>query len=303
MRGVVDARVSARDDPHPHLVHRLDMLADIDAGQLDDIGSVHVDGRADEDLPLRDAGSQALVEAALVGLGHEGAVLECADSGVDGPADALDAVRVRRDRLVDSCRLLDDHCQLRGGELGVPGRRSGRHEPAGGHDLDQVGAALVVGADHAAQIVLAVSLGAHEPAVPAGDGDRPGRHDHPRAACQARGDGVTHDHIQVGPRTQVACGGHAHAEQFPCAAQHQDQLLLVGLAAHPRGRIRAAVEPEMDVAVDQARQDGRARVVGPRHCHVLGRQCFGGTGPVHGPVADHDRPVVYRLIAGHDSRR
>ena len=282
VRGVVDARVGARDDPHAHFVHRLEMLTHHDAGQLGDVGRVHVDGRADEDAPLRDPGGERFVETPLVGLRHEGAVLERGDPGLDRPVDALDAVGVGRDRLVDSSRLFDDHGQLRPGELGVPGGRTGRHEPARGHDLDQVGAALVVGADHAAEVVLAVGFTAHEPAVPAGHGDRASGHHHPRAAGQARGYGITHDHVEVGPRAEVAGRGHAHAEQLPRAVQHQHQLLLVRLAAHPRGRIRSAVEPEMDVAVDQPGHDRRARVVRPRQRRVLGRQRSGGANPVQG---------------------
>jgi hypothetical protein len=303
VRGVVDARVGARDDPDADLMHGLGMLTDHDAGQLRDVRRVHVDGRADEDVLLRDPGGEWLAEAPLVGLGHERAVLERGDPGLNRPADALDAVGVRRDRLVDPARLLHDHGQLRRRELGVPGRRAGRHEPAGRHDLDQVGAVLVVGADDTAQVVLAVSLAAHEPAVPAGDGDRAGGHHQARAAGQAGGDGVTRDHIKVGPRAEVAGGGHAHAEQLPCVVQHQYQLLRVRLAAHPRGRIRATVEPEVDVAVDQSRHDRRVRVVRPRQRRVLGGQRSCGASPVQRAVADHDRAVWHGLITGNDPRR
>jgi hypothetical protein len=204
--------------------------------------------------------------------------------------------------FVDPSGLGRDHRELLHGELGVPGRRTARHEPAGGHHLDQVGAALVVGADDAAQVVLAVGFAAHEPAVPAGDGDRGPRDHHPGAPGQALGDGVPHDHVQVGPRAQVAGGGHAHAEQVPRVAQHQHQLLLVGLGAHPRGRIRPAVEPEVHVAVDQPGHDRRARVVRPQPGRVLGRHRRRGTGPVHGAVAENHRPVRDGLLAGDDER-
>jgi hypothetical protein len=189
------------------------MLTHYDAGQLGDVRRVHVDGRADEDAPVSDPGGQRFVEPPFVGLRHERAMLERGDSGLNRPADALDAVGMGRDRLVDSSRLFDDHRQLRLRELGVPGGRTGRHEPARRHDLDQVGAVLVVGADHAPQFVVAVGFTAHEPAVPAGHRDRAGGHHHPRAAGQAGGYGITHDHVEVGPRAEVAGRGHAHAEQ------------------------------------------------------------------------------------------
>src|SRR6185369_921394 len=137
-----------------------------------------------------------------------------------------------------------------GGELGIPGRRTGGHEPAGGHDLDQVGAVLVVGPDQAAQVVLAVGLAAHEPAVAAGYRDRARRHHQPRAPGQAARDGVAHGYGQVAPAAQVSRGGYAHAQQVPRVVQHQDELLFVGLRLHPGDRLRAAVEAEVDVAVD-----------------------------------------------------
>jgi threonine synthase len=109
VRGVVDARVGTRDDPHAHVVHRLDVLAHRDAGQRGDVRRIDVDGRADVDSLRRDPGGEGFVEAPLVGLGHERAVLERGDSSLDRPPDALDAVSVRGDWLVDSPGLLDDH--------------------------------------------------------------------------------------------------------------------------------------------------------------------------------------------------
>ncbi len=62
VRRVVDARVRARDDPYAHLVHRLKMLADPDAGQLRNVRGVHAGCRADEDAALRDLRGEGLAE-------------------------------------------------------------------------------------------------------------------------------------------------------------------------------------------------------------------------------------------------
>src|SRR5207302_1118917 len=83
-----------------------------------------------------------------------------------------------------------------------------------------------------------------------------------------------------------------------CAVGHQDGRLFVGLGPHPGDRVRPAVEAEVDVAVDQPRQDRRVRVVRPRQRRVLGGQRREGTGPVDRSVADDDRAVRYGLVAG-----
>jgi len=86
-------------------------------------------------------------------------------------------------------------------------------------------------------------------------------------------------------------------------AQHQHQLLLVGLGLHPRGRIRPAVEAEVDVAVDQPGQDRRPRVIRPRQPGILLRQRLRAARPRHQAVAKHHRPVRDGLRTGDDPRR
>jgi len=86
VRGVVDPGVGPCDDPYPQLVHGHQVLAHRDPGQLNHVRGVHVDGRADGDALFRNPGRERLVEPPLVGLGHERAVLQRADPGLDRPA-------------------------------------------------------------------------------------------------------------------------------------------------------------------------------------------------------------------------
>src|SRR5215472_1511384 len=158
MGRVVDTGVCSRDYADSHLVHGHQMLADYDAGQPGHVRRVDVDCRAYEDAFLGDVGGEVLAEAPFVGLCDEGAVLERRHARLDGTPDALDAMSVRGDRLADPSGLLDYHRKLVGAELCIPGSRSGSHEPARGHHLDQIRAVLVVGADQTAQVIVAVGL-------------------------------------------------------------------------------------------------------------------------------------------------
>ena len=149
--------------PQAIFAPRVDRLADRLLGPREHLGrlglqlgggvrGVHAVGqvgrRHEEGAPL-DHQVQGLV-------GHERAVLDAVDAGLDGGADAVVAVGVGRDPQPGAVRLVDDRRQLLVGVLLRAGRPGVRHHPARRADLDELGAVLDLVADRLAHLVDAV---------------------------------------------------------------------------------------------------------------------------------------------------
>ncbi|MDT7647387.1 MAG: hypothetical protein QOC75_4387 [Pseudonocardiales bacterium] len=214
------------------------------------------------------------------------------DAGLDSGADRVGPVGVRGDPQAGAAGLGDDDPELPGGELRfVHGGAARCQLPAAGHHLDQVGAGVDVAADLLPELGVAVAgqvdVTTEEPAVPAADGDgRPGGND-ARAGAFAGGDGVAQ--VECGAVVaQVADGGDAGPEGRAGALRHSGEQLLGAGSLEGPDRIGAGVEREVDVAVDQSRQQRRAGEVVPAG--------VGGGVPFDlGPPPDgHDPPVPHQ---------
>ncbi len=188
-------------------------------------------------------------------VGQAGAVLDAVDACGHGALDRDQAVGVRGDGEAETVGLLHDHAELVLGELAVVDRGAGRGEPAAGHDLHDVDAALGSRAHGPAELVLAGRLAAHGPAVALRTGDRRAGADDP---LPVPGPLVDHGPLVV---TQVPDRGHACLQVAVEAVLDHRVEVLGGERGQAVQRAVLAVGAQMHVGVDQSGQDGRGAEV------------------------------------------
>src|SRR6202022_2469554 len=195
--------------------------------------------------------------------------------------------------------------QLVQGELWSAGLVAAREHAARGMDLDDVDAVLELRPHHVADLVDAVGdlegalLGervdaplrrvAVQVAVPAGDRDaRPARHD-ARSRELTFGDRVAQVSGKERRRAQVAHGGEAGLQRGPRVAHRADGGAQRAVAELQNRRVLVGAGAEVDVAVDESRQQGgvaeidhlrprrgRQRGGGPRGDDALALDQHGG---------------------------
>ncbi len=224
-------------------------------------------------------------------------MLDRPDPGHDGIADPLGALGVGED--VDPCRVgfLDEHLELVRTEVGMARVVAGGHHATRGGHLDAVGTRPDEFADLLPHLVRSVDdvvrdarvAGHHPDALTA----RP-----PSVSVSARLGDHDQRHEHPGPSHEPLLHGLLHAEARPSGiAYGRDPGVerggeVMGGLEVPQGkgflRLRDEVhrgQTEVDVAVDEAREDRRPRRV---HHHV----------PVE-VRADLDDPPVLEHDVGH----
>ncbi len=203
--------------------------------------------------------------------------------------------------------LLYDGLDLVEGELLGAGRVAVAEHPAGGADLDHLGAVLVQLADHLAALVGAVDhrippllhRGREEGrvAVAAGRADGVGGGDDPRAHHIAGVDRLPEAHVVEVLGAHVAHRGEARLQGRLGVRRSDDRPEAVGelqpvvAAVERRGR-------QVDVHVDQAGQQRHARQVHPLGAgrEVRGALLLDGLDP---PVGDQHRRLFHIFAGGH----
>ncbi|GAB3875509.1 hypothetical protein GCM10029964_019870 [Kibdelosporangium lantanae] len=207
----------------------------------------------------------------------------------DGPR----TVRVRGDGQAEPVGLGDGGTQVVSVELGLLLARAGGQGAAAGHDLDDVTPALGPFPDRRPDVhsgpaeVVAVSV--------RGGDRRPGRHQrgHPGA--------VTQPQREIATVTQVADGGHTRAHGRPARLGHGRDDVGVRPCGERGDRIGASVEREVDVRVDQTRQQCRARQV--HDVGVLGHGRRAVDRRDGAPVEDHRRVRQERVARAVEEPR
>jgi len=99
--------------------------------------------------------------------------------------------------------------------------------------------------------------------VPLRDGDGRAGRDDPRSSVFTAQDAVAQPDRQSVAVTQVASSRHPGRKQLLRSRGHGVQQLVVRCLADRAARVRATVEGEVDVAVDQSRKDGASGEVVP----------------------------------------
>ncbi len=197
------------------------------------------------------------------------AVLDAGDAGPDGVEDAGPPLGVCGDGLpAVPADLVDDGLHLLDGQALVVRIVVGAAHASGRADLDQVGAGAQHAADGEADLVDGVgdlghpagqvgAVGEGDVAVPAGVAERAHRGLQPRSDDPAGLDGRAVARREAG---EVAGGGDACVEGLAHPGrrvEHQKRRVLQA----PLAWRHAVAEPEVDVGVDEARQDRAARDV------------------------------------------
>ena len=217
-------------------------------------------------------------------LGPERHVLQAVGPGRHRVRDRGDRVRVRGHLEPVPVRLVDRGPQHLGRELAQMLVGAWRQGPAAGHDLDDVDAALHVLAHRGPHPGLGrLRRPAQVVAVPGRRGDRrPGREDgrQPRPAAQPE--------RQVVPVAQVPDRGDAAGERRLPGPGHRLHRLLVGPGRQCGDRVRAGVEGQVDVGVDQPGQQRRPAQVDDVRAVRRGRPGADGD---DGAAVDHDQRV------------
>ncbi len=202
-----------------------------------------------------------------------GAVLNRVAARLQEGVDAVAAVGVGGDLAAHAMGDLDDRSQLVFGELLRQTCRRIGQDAAGSRDLDDVSARAYLHADSAAAVfrTRADALGRHQVQdvvaiavdVAVAPVDRDGRTggDDARSGHVARANGVAQGEDGFVRRPQVGHRGEARIERAPRIPRADHRLGRVGLRQSVEARIRVRFESQVDVAVDQSRQDeGRAQV-------------------------------------------
>ena len=180
-------------------------------------------------------------------------------------------------------------------ELGRAGHPGARRRDARGHrELDDPRAALEVQPDRPAHLLRPVRLQPVQVAVPTGRADGLPGADDARARHQALGDRPLEDQVQRRPAARDADGGEAGLKRRPGVVNppgHRERLRLLQ-EAPPRRRV--GVMEQMDVGVDQSRQQGAARDLDP----ALRLRTRGGADRSHGD----DAPVLHQHLGARQRR-
>jgi hypothetical protein len=136
--------------------------------------------------------------------------------------------------------------------------------PPGLHDLDDPGAGRGIALHERAYLVLAGDLAPEKPAVAAGRRDGGRRRHDARADHISGGYGPGESHGKTVPVTEVASRRDADVQQLLRSLLHVGEQRLVVLLIERGDGVRACVETEVHVGVDQSRQDGSGAVVEAR---------------------------------------
>lgn len=213
-----------------------------------------------------------MVETGLTVGVHEAGVGDVVDARLDGPPDALGAVRVGGGVLAEAVGVLDEGAEFVGGELRVPGGGAGGHEAAGRHHLDDVDARLVVIPDRLADLGDRVDLAAGGPGVSSRGGELRSGGDDARTGDQPGADGVAQRDVGEVARAQRLHGGDAHRGELASDGdRRQGHPGLVVAVVGGRLRQHLGVRAEVGVRFDQAREDRPALMAGHRILGVRGR--------------------------------
>ena len=261
-----DAQLEAPPVPVPALLGRLQQapLGRGEGGAAGLLGqdAVGLGGHVAVDPPLGHPAGDALVEGDGLAPGVQPvAVLDRVHAGLDGVGDALRAQAVGGHAAPQAVGVLDDGPQLGDGELGPPDVRAGGHAPPGGHHLDEVDPLLDQAPDEGAGPLRGVHLAPADPQVAGGAGDRRAADEQARAGEEAGGDAVPQGAQERPPAPAVAHRGHAGLQEARGVVGGADeQLMVVEGPGVVEDRLPAAVH-QVHVAVDQAGEDGRLRVL------------------------------------------
>ena len=219
------------------------------------------------------------------GLGPERHVLQAVGPGRHPVRDRRHGVRVRGHLQPVPVRLVHRGPQHFRRELGQMLVGAWRQGPAAGHDLDDVDAALHVLAHRGPHPRLGrLRAPAQVVAVPGrrGGDRRPGREDGRQPGLAAQPE------RQVVPVAQVPDRGDAAAQGRLPGPDHRRYRLLVGAGRECADRVRAGVEGQVDVGVDQSRQQRRPAQVDDVRAVRRGRPGADGD---DGAAVDHHQRV------------
>ena len=270
--GAVRVRVEAHDDRDAGCARRGDGRVGILAqalGLLDEhrgeAAGLHLGDEIEDaqrgherDAPFGHAGQQVGCAVQLL------TVLDRVDAGFHREPDAGESLGVGSDAKALPVRLLDDRLELGGRHLRwLHGLARHRQRPRR-HDLDQVGALLDLLAHCLAHLVGPVGLAVHvgeEPATGRRGGDDLAAQHEARPGAQLRTD-------RAAQREQLTAVGAEVARGRDAAGEHRARGIRLTVRAHVRlvrelaaRRGREADAAEVDVRVDQSRQDRAARDV------------------------------------------
>ena len=255
-----------------------------------------------------------LVEAKALLIG-EGAMLDRIDPGAECGVDAFDPVGMRRDLAAEGARGGHHGAHLVVHHLLIEPSGDIAEHPAGGGELDHVGAGADLLAGRAAAIVGAVAgiAGLHDQACKPAIGAVAAvamstRHrDHPRCRKDIRAGELTGvDRVAQGqdePRiaTEIAHRGETGEQGLAGVEDRGERLILIVAARCLEPRLEPVVEAgEMDVAVNQAGQHGRVAQV---HDARAGEIDEGVADLGDGPAADDDSDVAARRLARFGNQR
>lgn len=263
----VDAGVGPGDDPHPRFSHPGDPVEESGGeGRRVWLGerippAVH--RRAHRHPATDHLRQHLLVDGGPVG-GDPRAMLDRVDPGVDGVADPGSAMGVGGDGPPEPVRLGDGGGDLVGGELGMPGCRPTGHEPARCHHLDDVRPRSHVNVGRLADLIDPVRLAAHEPAVTARRRDGAGGNEEPGSRHVARRDRLLHVDVEEIAGAELPGRRHPGIEEFTGGGSHAEKELGIVPGLHVGDGGVGAVEPEVDVGVDEPGEEG------PGNLDVLG---------------------------------
>ena len=234
-------------------------------------------------------------------LGEKHAMLDGVDARVEAPRDPLLRHRVGRRAPARAVRLVDARAQLVERQLRRAWIDPGRHDAAGGHELDDVGARTQLLAHGAAQVVGTVGLPAEQPpAVAARDADGASGAENARPRNHARAHGIAHGELGVLAAAEVAHGGHAGLHRAAGAHHRAHDRRGVRLVRQCARGIGFTGQAQVDVTVDQTGQQRQAAEI--EHDLVVG-PAIGHDGGDASLVDDHGAIAEGRRTAAVDQRR
>ena len=273
----IDSRVAAEHHPGPGAMGGAEAVA-LDLGGLAVLAQIVL---GDPELRARRLGEVGVVDVHrqpgpvldrqtdALGVDHRG-MFDRVDAGADGIRDARGTVGMGGDLEAPHMRLIGDGGQLGQGHLLLTGFGIAREDAAGRADLDHLGPVFADLAHGMAGVLDAVGvewigLGhgvrhAGDIAMAAGGSERGARGNDPRPFDEAAVDGLTQGHIGEIGSAEVTNGGEARHEVGAGMDDLKDGSEVVGIVqlvpARDIGR-----RGQVDVHVDQARQQGQARQV------------------------------------------
>ena len=222
-------------------------------------------------------------------------MLDRGDAGLQAVGDTVATHGVGGRAAAGLARLLDGGAHLVERELGRIGLDARGHDPAGGEDLDDVGAGLELLAHGLARVVGTIGLAADQvPAVAARHADALAGAQHARAGDEPLPDGVAHAQLGVLATAEVAHGGDAGLHRLPGAQRGLDDGQRLGVTLQAGGGIGLATEAEVHVHVDEAGQE-REAVQAQRGA---GRRLGGAHHRADAAVLDDDGAAGHRRRPG-----